>query len=266
MSWSNNRIFPLAAVAVMASVMAGCAGDGGGVPIDSGTASIPVSGGVLQSRAVTNEAVSPQAFPQTVSVTRESDGQTVQAVLPAGMGVAAGQQTVVFARGVPVLSGLKATGPGDPGTVVVYSGSTAMATGVDIDETGALTDEITVPNGDYSVSVSGPLSVSGAGQRLDFLTLILQARVVGGVASLPRSVSGELPVNGGSSFPLAINANFPNEFAGDRATLQVTHENGLLRQSKTLAGDGSVRFHDFVFGDNSMIPRSGVQTVELIVE
>jgi len=270
MSWSSKKFFGfLTGAAVAGSVLVGCAGDVT-IPIDSGTPVIPASGGVLQDRATANESRAAQPNPQQVQVTRESDGAVVSAVLPSETPLTAGEQVALFGTGQPVLDGMRPTGGSGgefgSGEIVIYmlSNSQPHRTGVFLNENGALSDRLICPNGDFRVSVNGPLAIVRGGNRLDIRSFIMQIAVRNGRASVPTSINGELPVNGGSSFPLHLNATFPTQFANGFATLQVTHDNGLLRQTRRIAADGTVQFRDIVFGENSVIPATGVNTVEFI--
>jgi hypothetical protein len=190
--------------------------------------------------------------------------------LPSETPLTAGEQVALFGTGQPVLDGMRPTGGSGgefgSGEIVIYmlTNSQPHRTGVFLNENGALSDRLICPNGDFRVSVNGPLAVVRGGNRLDIRSFIMQIAVRNGRASVPTSLSGELPVNGGSSFPLHLNATFHSQFANGFATLQVTHDNGLLRQTRRIPADGTVQFRDIVFGENSVIPTTGVNTVEFI--
>jgi hypothetical protein len=271
MSWSTKRIFGILTGAALASaVLVGCAGDAT-LPIDTGTPVIPATGGVTQNRGTSNNTVAAQPTPQQVQVTRE-DGTTVTGTLPSNTSLTAGDPVAVFEADAPLVDGLTVSGVSaapnqdgsQPGTITIYmvGSSIRHETGLRITRDGRLGGRIICPDGHFQLFLDGPFAIVRGGNRLDIRNFVFDMWVRNGRASLPTRLQGELPVDGGSSFPLRLNFDLPSTFGNGYATLQVIHENGLLRQTRQVDASGFGQFHDIVLGENSMIPRVGVDSVE----
>jgi hypothetical protein len=270
MSWSTKRFFGfLAGAAIAGSVLVGCAGTST-LPIDNGTPVIPGDGELVQVRGTSNSDVTPQAAPQQVQVTLD-DGRVVSASLPSNTSLAAGQPVAVFEdSGNPIIDGLTvesgsaAPGSRSPGDITVYmfGVSDPHDTGVVVTRLGRLSGRICCPDGHFTIFFEGPFAIVRGGNRLDVRNMVFNTWVRNGRAALPTHLHGDLPVNGGSSFPLQLGVDIPNVFSNGFNTLKVTHENGILQQTQRVDASGHVLFHDFVFSDNSRIPAVGLNTVE----
>jgi hypothetical protein len=269
MSWSTKRFFGfLAGAAIAGSVLVGCAGEST-LPIDNGTPVIPGDGELIQIRGTSDNDVAPSAVPQQVQVTLD-DGRTVSAALPSQTSLVAGQPVAVFEdQGNPIIDGLTVSGAAAPGsrapgalTVYMFGTSQPHDTGVFVNRSGRLSGRVCCPDGHFTIFFEGPFAIVRGGNRLDVRNMVFNTWVRNGRAALPTHLHGDLPVNGGSSFPLALGCDIPPVFADGFDTLKVTHENGILQQTQRVDASGHVLFHDFVFSDNSRIPVVGLNNVE----
>jgi hypothetical protein len=244
---------------VATSALVGCSGDATVGP-DPGTPFIPVTGGATQASGTSNETRTASSSPQQVQVT--VGGNSVTGTLPAGIGVTTGQQVGTLDPNTQLLQGMHPTsGTRAPGDIYLVQGGTQYPTGVHLNSDGTLSGRLILPDGFYTVFIQGPLVVERNGARLDIQSFIINGEVRGGAFSIPQTMSGQLPVDGGSSFPLRLDVQMPATFANGYVELRVVHANGILHQDRTLV-NGFAQFHDLVFGDNSIIPSTGVQTVE----
>lgn len=264
MSWSSRRIFSIAAGALLvSSALVGCAGDATVSP-NPGTPFVPAAGGVQQNQFTVTESRSAGAVPQPVSI--NIGGSTVQAFIPAGVAITAGQQVAVIRENNPVIQGLTVSDTSRaPGDIFIRRrpGTEEVPTGVHLRDDGSLSSAIIIPPGLWDVFVAGPLQISNGGNTLNINTgLVLSGEVTTtGIASIPSSISGAFPVNGGSTHPLRLNVTMPTAFAGGNATLRITHGNGVLEQVRQVPANGTFQFHDLVVGGNSSIPVQGVGEV-----
>jgi hypothetical protein len=259
---------------VVSSAIVGCAGDATVGP-DPGTPVVEANGGVPQGAGTSNETRAAGPEPQQVQVTVGGNPQT--GFLPGGLSLTAGEMVGTIDPGVIILQGLSTIGGnnGAAGGVNVQSrthqagdimvrrqgSSQQHHSGVRLLNNGTLSGRLVLPDGDYEIFIKGPLVVARGGQRLDVQTLIFHGEVRDGFASVPQTIQGELPINGGSSHPLRLDIQMPNRFNNGFVELKVIHGNGILHQDKTLS-NGFAQFHDLVFSGNSVIPQVGVQTVE----
>jgi len=267
MDWSNKRFFGfLAAAAVASSVLVGCAGDA--TIANAGTPIVPGNGGITYQPGTSNETVAASASPQQVQVKLE-DGRVVTGALPSGIPINTGDKIAVFEPDIPIFEGLTTPGSApvkqgsDIGGVKVYmvGDSTLHETGIKVKQ-GGLSGRIICPDGHFRVVLQGPFAIVGGGNRLDIQEFAFEIWVRNGKASIPTRVRGELPVNGGSSFPLQLGVDIPTVYAGGKAALTIVHANGTLSKQLTLDSNAHVTFHDFTFQGNSQIPRTGVDLVE----
>lgn len=276
MSWSSKNLCSfIAFTAVGGAVLAGCAGDATVGP-NPGVPVIPASGGLVQARGTSNDTVAPQVNPQQVQVT--ANGGTTTAWIPGGVGLTAGEEVAVFFDTFPIIEGLSAVGgrSHQPGDILVkrLPDGEQYHSGVQVRSDGRLTDRLALPNGRWLVELNGPFTITRGGNRLDVQKLILEGVVRNGSASVPTTrfnedgsvnrmgLEGELPVNGGTTHTLRIFAWLPQMFGGGHARLRVTHANGTLDHISRVREDGRVLFGDSNLNDNSLIPRTGVLTVE----
>jgi len=264
MSWSSKKIFGLVAGATIATVVAGCAGSDSSIGPNPGTPSIPVTGGVPQDRGTSDNAYGATSSPQQVQVTT-STGPT-SGLLPAGLSLNAGEQVGTISPNQAIISGLTVNQGGrqaPPGEIYVtrLPNTTQNDTGIHINNDGSLSGRLVLPNGHYRVFIAGPLAIVRGGGRLDMQSMTIDGWVQNGWVSIPATIDGDIPVNGGSSYPLAVDITMPGEFATGQVELMITHANGVLDQKRTLNA-GAAQFHDFVVGSNSAIPTVGVQNVE----
>ncbi|HSI72071.1 MAG TPA: hypothetical protein VK934_02750 [Fimbriimonas sp.] len=259
MSWSSKRVFGFLVGALVAtSALVGCSGDATIGP-DPSTPFIPVSGGASQASGTSNETRAASGAPQQVQVT--VGGNVTTGMLPAGVSVTTGEQVGTLDPNTTIIAGLHPTGGRAPGDIYLIFNGQQFPTGVHLNSDGSLSGLLVLPNGFYTVFIQGPLVIEQNGQRLDIQSYVINGEVRNGVYSLPSSVNGQLPVDGGSSFPLRLDVQMPATFANGFVELRVIHANGILHQDRTLV-NGFTQFHDLVFGDNSIIPATGVQTVE----
>jgi hypothetical protein len=272
MSWSSKRFFGLVfGAALTGSAMVGCSGNDSTVPLNSGVPSIPATGGVAQSTGTSTNNVAAAPSPQQVQVTQ--GGSTVTANLPANVSLTAGETVCVFGTTGPI-QGLVPVGGsnspstrlqnGDPpGEIFERRNGTGdfWDTGVRILPSGQLSGLIVMPDGVWEEFIHGPLALVNGNGRLDIQTISEFGTIENGVASLPVQMDGDFPVDGGSTFTLHLDVQMPPTFANGWVQLRVTHQNGILSQWKQL-NSGFAQFHDFVQGNNSAIPTTGVNTVE----
>ncbi|MEZ0325408.1 MAG: hypothetical protein ACAH95_05845 [Fimbriimonas sp.] len=252
----------------MSSALVGCSGDATVGP-DPGTPVIPASGGVPQNTGTSNETRGATEQPQQVQVTVGGGPQS--ASLPGGISLTTGEQVALFPAGQVILQGLSTIGGGnvahqtrqEAGEIWVrdHNSNVSYYSGVKVTTSGTLSGPFVLPNGDYEIFMHGPFTISNGGQILNVQTIILDGQVRNGVASVPMTISGQLPVNGGSSYPLRLDIQLPSQFAVGFVDLRVVHANGILHQDKTL-NNGHAQFHDLTFSGNSVIPAVGLQTVE----
>ncbi len=270
MSWSSKKIFSfLVGASVLSSAIVGCAGSDASTGPNPGTPVVPASGGVTQFSGTSNETRASQESPQQVQVT--VNGEPTTGFLPGGDNLATGEQVAFFPKGQLILQGLTISGGGnsanqsrgEAGAITIRNRNSNIPydTGVRLLSNGTLSDNLILSNGDYEVKVQGTLAVARDGKRLDFQTLILDGQVRNGVGSVPQVINGQLPVNGGSSFPLRLDIQMPPQFNAGFVKLRVIHDNGILQQQHALAS-GYAQFHDLQFAGNSVIPPTGLNTVE----
>ncbi len=248
-------------------MIVGCSGDGSVGP-NPGTPFIEANGGVPQEEGAATQTRGASEQPQQVQVT--VGGGPVDAMLPGGLSVTAGETLAVFDTSEVLIEGLSVAGGGNTapsrqsaGEIFVRRNGVGQqfSTGVFVLSSGRLSRRFVLPDGMYEVFISGPFLIARGGNRLDIQSFIFHGEVRNGQASIPRTISGQLPINGGSSFPLRLNIQMKNRFSAGYVELKVVHANGILHQDKTLA-NGSAQFHDLVFSGNSVIPQTGLQTVE----
>jgi hypothetical protein len=246
---------------VASSALVGCAGDATVGP-DPGTPVVPANGGLVQNVGTSNETRGATENPQQVQVT--VGGGSTTAWLPGGLNVAMGQQVAVFDPSVFILEGLTTTGgrADEPGTITVRrNGGAFYNAGVRVLSDGRFSSAWFLPDGFYEIFMKGPFAIRRGQSSLDIQSIVIRGEVRNGVASFPQTISGDLPVNGGSSYPLRLNVQMPATFANGFLELKVIHGNGILHQDREL-NNGFAQFHDLTLSGNSIIPGTGVQTVE----
>jgi hypothetical protein len=235
MSWNKLRVFGIFAGAALAtSALVGCAGSGTLGP-DPGSPFIPATGGVNQQTGV--------------------DGS--------------GDQVAVIKADSPLIDGLRASGfftsdgrQDDRAGVIQVRRRGAQGfedTGVRVTRNGTLTGDVLLQNGWWEINVIGPLSIVKGGDTLTMAGLRLDGVVRNGVASVPGTISGQLPVDGGTTFGLQLNGQLPAQFNG-RTELEVLHNNGGLFQSRNVV-NGAFDFRGMAQTGNATIPRTGLNLV-----
>lgn len=263
MSWSSRKVFGFIVGAMVASsALVGCSGDGAVGP-DPGTPVVQANGGLTQDNGVSNETRGATDSPQQIQVT--SDGGVVTGMLPGGLNVTTGEQVASFEPGQIILEGLTVIGgrQSEPGEITVRNlpGGQFRSAGVRVQNDGRFSGRWFLPDGFYEVFVQGPFQIRRGQNALDVQSIVLRGEVRNGVASFPQTIDGQLPVNGGSSYPLRLNIQMPATFATGWVELKVIHQNGILHQDKQL-NNGFAQFHDLTLAGNSIIPTTGVQSVE----
>lgn len=262
----------LASAAVVSGVLAGCGGSSSSV--QGLTPFVPVTGGVSGgTTATSNNSVSASTTPQQVQVTLP-DGSTLTGTLPAGQAINAGDVVGVVPPNQPIIGGISYAGPkraASPGDLFVDG----TDSGIQINPDTSFPVFVILPNGQHTLSESGPFNISNGNNTLTVQQFIFKLEVQSilgvGLISLPTSVTGRLPANGGSTANgNGVAVDLVGQFVGHTATLTVQWPGVTKAQTKRLNGISilgvqfaEAKFRDPLSDSSDVIPATGVNTVEL---
>ncbi len=265
---ASKKIYSLMAAALVFGVV-GCGGSGSNPTVDP-TEPVNVNGGVQQNQGGLENTLPASANEQLVTVL--VDNQDVEAVVPPSTNSApAGTPLAVFRANVPIIEGLEVEGAAESltrsGTIIVNG---QVLNGVRLTRLGRLSralaflpGAIGAQQGRYDVLFQGPMRIRRGNRFLTIQQIRLNFLVnANGVASVPVSLTGKLPVNGGSTLASTgafVSFTVPQDYDGQEANLTITKSNGDLSKTVLIQGNGGT-FND-LFPGNHPIPANGVNEV-----
>lgn len=265
----------LCAAVVGSGVLAGC----GSSQSTQGVSNlVPTTGGIPTSPGTSNNTVAAGPAPQQVQVT--VNGTTATATLPAGLSLTAGESVDVIPAGTTPINGLTyAPSYRKPAGVTVKPGQGQGAiiigttdTGLFIDMSGSLSGILVLPPGQYTAYLRGPFNITTTASP-NMLTIndeiILTFEVDdNGVASLPTSMTLNLPGNGGvlTDGPYAM-VQYPlPDYATGTVTLDLTGLNTYPSSITASQWQGLVNGAATIKGHHSgdTIPQKGLEDVSVV--
>ncbi len=256
---NTTKIFSAAAVAALALVVTGCGGSGSGTPVTPGT--VNANGGIVTLERVAGTS----ATAAGTDVVITDAGGTELGILPDGSSFVAGDSFAVVPSGTPFLTDLSLSGRA-PGDVFVdgqlsrikisnrTSGS--LLQGAQFDRKLILT------RGTHSVVCTGPFTMSNGGQVLTIGQFQFLVEVMpNGKSSIPTSILGTLPSNGGSTQGKSLTVLSNSAFGGRMFQLFIDHSNGVLDKTVKSSLGGASTYNDLQIGANAQIPNSGLNSI-----
>jgi hypothetical protein len=263
---ASKKFFGLIAAALMMGAVAGCGGGGDNPTVIDDN--VTVNGGIATDEGTSTESIAAGAS-QTIDITVNGNTLTDVVVAPTTSNVPAGTPLAVFPANVPIISNLT-LGAGltrDPGQVIVNG---EVVPGITVDSQGRLSGYLAFAPSDYhtnnryEVRFDGPWNIR-AGNR----TLTVGEFRVGfevnnqGGSSFPRTITGKLPSNGGSTLDGESFVSFTVDgaFSGNLARLSVLKSNGNISKSIEVPGTSGTFSDLFEAGGNANIPAGGVDVV-----
>jgi len=262
----------LAGAAVVSGVLVGCGGSSSSV--QGINPFVPVTGGVTGSTTATaTTSVTASTTPQQVQVTLP-DGSSETGTVPAGQSVSAGSVVGVVPANQPVLGGITYAGPkkkAAPGDLFVDG----VDSGIQINPDTSFPVLVILPNGPHTLQENGPFNISSGSNTLTVQTFIFKLQVESilgaGLVSIPTSVSGRLPANGGSTANgNGVTVQLVGQFVGNSSTLMLAWPGVTKTQTRVFTGFNilgvqfaQATFHDPLSDSSDTIPGTGVNTVEL---
>lgn len=262
----SKKFFGLIAAALMMGALAGCGGGGDNPTVVDDN--VTVNGGIPTDEGTSTEAIT-SGGQQTATLT--VNGQTLSDVVvaPVTQTVPANTPLVVFPANVPIISNLS-LGAGvtrDPGQLIVNG---QVITGVTVDSQGRLSEPIAFAPSEYTtenrytVSFDGPWNIRAGNRELTVGQFIVSFQVDNqGNSSFPRTITGKLPSNGGSTLDGESFVTFTvsDAFANSTARLTIEKSNGDISKRIEVAGTSGTFSDLFAGGGNATIPAGGVDTV-----
>jgi hypothetical protein len=280
----GQLINAVAAIAALSAVLAGCGGEktsslGPTIDIDGKARTISV---YVRRTVVT--------APGTAAVgdfSTTPDGPIINALVPGGINVTAGDVVNMIDSSLVLLPGLHGSTGGRQITLDDPLGG-EVTTGLELDEKGVV---VATPSGgvagrapgdgffilpartrSYRFKVYGPLEIirpTGTLTVQRSLTLyipVIAFSPTNVLAGIPIGTKGKIPTNGGSSFSLALDVTTNGYFQSYDEILDIQKSNGQLYQkrrtgSSAVSQDKTVTFSDFTDSGNSTIPANGVTSV-----
>jgi hypothetical protein len=274
---ASRKIYGLIAAALMVGALAGCGGGGNNPGPNPNQDNVQVNGGIPSSNGqavnANGEPLTIPASPNEQQITVVINGQSQTAIVPPlTQPVPAGTQLAVFPANVPIIQNL-VLNPGqgltrDPGQVIING---QVIEGVTVDDQGRLSDPIAlvpssqVEGGRYVAEFDGPWAIIAGQRRLDVGIFVVDFQVDNnGISSFPQSLTGQLPINGGSTADGRSFVSFTVDeaWAGHKASLQIVKSNGDLQKTINVPGTSGT-FNDIFagVGGNPQIPAAGVDAV-----
>jgi len=252
--WSKS-IGGLMAASIVVAAVAGCGGNSGHIPSNPSNNVVPVEGGVQSLTGTSNTTVAATDSPQIIEVTL-ADHSVVQAVVPAGIAINAGDSVAIVPDNFTLLNGLTGGASRDPGDIKI-NGHLSGARIVN----GHLHPAVALPAGTYTLDAEGPFAVRNGSAQLTIGEFLFHFSSNGHRLSLPIGLTGAIPSNGSDNWTNSIIASFASPYDTGNATLKITHLNGTLLRTVNLV-NGTATFTDFSEDQQSHIPSQGVSVVE----
>jgi len=258
----SNRlsIYGLISVAALVSgVLVGCGGSSASL---SGIhPSVADTGGVTTGTGATATTQGPFGQPTQVQVT--INGSPAQAVIPAGTTISPGTPFAVVTNTQPFINGLTPSHKGKPmqgtGQILINGQPTGLT-----ETNGVISGNIALPQGNYTLSISGPFTITSSTDASFQLTVgefIFGINSNGTTCSVPAKVNMLLPANGGSTY----GDNFvtvTEPFTTGTVKLILVTSNWTKIQSGTVDSGGNFTFKDFNSDPSDIIPASGLTSIE----
>jgi hypothetical protein len=251
----SKRLFEFFAVALVVGSLIGCGGDGSNP--SGGNDGVPISGGLPQTQSTATATIPASATEQTITLT---NGQT--AVVPAtATPIPTTAPLAVFPRNVPIISNMTlgtalTRAPGD----ITVNGT--VLSGVTVGTNGQLTANLALPPGIYFLEAEGPFTLNAAGSQLTVGRYRFKIEVDSdGFSSMPKSIAGTLPPNGGNTRNGYLDFFVQEAFSGRRFSLTLFKENGDLGKTTVLNNDLGI-FQDLATNGNPIIPSRGIDIVQ----
>jgi hypothetical protein len=246
----TNRMGGAAMAAFL--MLAGCGG-GSNAPTAE---TVEISGGAEAQEGIAQEGVIASDESTTIDVT--VNGATVEAVVPANVDVAVGQELAILPQNTAFIGGLTEVpqnrGPGD----IWVRG---RRTGVRLVE-GRLSRALAFPAGQYDLRAEGPLRVGQGATSLTMANVRFFFSSNGRQLSLPTSITGRIPANGSSNWQNSVTVTFGVPYRTGTASLSIDHRNGTLSKSDPVDANGTATFADLYQDSASMIPDRGVDRID----
>lgn len=268
--------------AIVSGLLIGCGGSGSSNSAPGPT--ISTTGGISSTTGNSTTVVPSSASPQQVQVTL-GNGSTVTAMVPPGQPAFTPTSTLsIIPSGVAIINGLapgrfqRRTSGANPVNISYNKGATWLYTGVNFDSSGTLTQNIALVapilsgagnNSKCYLQAVGPLALTGTVNNGAVLTI--QQLIFGividslGVASLPATLTLDLPGNNGLTVPSnSASVNYPlPDYATGTATLLFTWP-GIVRAQTKSVTNGAVSYEGPSNSAPVRIPSGGVTTVEYL--
>lgn len=260
----NSKFKSFVGAALVATAIAGC---GGSSSSSTPGTQVNVSGGVATGSTTSNTGANATTAPVQITLADGTVGTLTTGIIPAGgTGFIIPKGAFLFTNlGFP--GGLSAT----RGTHNVYltavddqqqftnigTISSNQTTGVQLDSTIVFP---TVAHS-YDVQLTGPFVVTSGNTTLNVKgNLYLHFEVSSAGISLPATVTGQLPANGGTAFDnnQALNCTIPG-YADRSFRLVIDKSTGQLDQTRQASGT-SVTFNKNT-ATNGAIPADGVDSI-----
>ncbi|AIE87420.1 hypothetical protein OP10G_4052 [Fimbriimonas ginsengisoli Gsoil 348] len=192
-----------------------------------------------------------------VELTPAGETAPIQAAVPPGVSIAAGESVAIIPSDTTLLEGLEGGADRNAGDITING---HFWKGVRVVK-GRIRPAVVLPAGTYNVRLDGPFVVRQGANRLDVQAFVFHFRSDGHHISLPRKLKGQIPANGSNNWTNSITATFYPAFASGTANLHITHLNGTLNKTVALVGN-TATFTDIQNDTQSHIPSQGVQVVE----
>ena len=267
MNLFNNRKFKsFVGASLVATAIAGCGGSGSSTTTP-GT-QVNVSGGISTGSTTSTVGANATGGPVSITLSDGTIGTLTTGIIPAGgTGFIIPKGAFLWTNlGFP--GGLKPNRAPHPVYLTAIDGiptfsqiatiSANQTAGANLDST------IVFPTAfhSYDVTLSGPFVVTSGVTTLNITgDVTLHFEVSGGGISLPASITGQLPANGGTAFDngQTLNATIPG-YAGRNFRLTINTGIATLDQTRTANSSAAVTFNKTT-SNNGAIPNTGISSV-----
>jgi hypothetical protein len=263
---ASKKFFGLIAAALMMGAVAGCGGGGDNPTVIEDN--VQVNGGIPTDKGTSTETIA-AGTQQTVDITVNGNTYSDVVVAPVTQAVPANTPLAVFPANVPIIENLT-LGAGitrAPGQLIINN---QVIEGVTVDSQGRLSNPIAfapseyTQTGRYEARFDGSWNISAGNRTLTIGQFIVDFEVNDDAAtSFPRTLTGQLPTNGGSTLDGESFVTFTVDqaFANSDARLTIEKSNGNISKRIDVNGTSGTFSDLFAGGGNATIPAGGVETV-----
>jgi hypothetical protein len=260
---ASKKIFGLIAAALMMGAIAGCGGGGSNPTVIDDNVSL--NGGIQANEGTSTESIT-AGGQQSIDITVNGNTFTDVVVAPTTENVPANTPLVVFPANVPIIENMT-LGAGltrDPGQLIING---QLISGVTVTEQGRFSAPIAFAPGRYEARIDGPWNITSGNRTLTVGQFVVEFEVsTTGTTSFPRTFTGELPANGGSTLDgeSFVSFSVDGDFANSSARLTIDKSNGLISKRIEVPGTSGTFSDLFAGGGNANIPAGGVDTVHFV--